>query len=156
LQEGFGEVIWVDSDIVVHHDVITQLVDQSEEMLCATQETYWGQRQGGIERTVAWGLRPGRDMPFTINSGVLRVTAKHIQLLQAWQKLLGHPVYIRAQALPWQKRPLHMISDQEVLTALLGAEDFSHIPFALLERGVDIAQCFGPSGFTPWERIKSL
>src|SRR5262249_19132283 len=39
---------------------------------------------------------------------------------------------------------------------LLGAEDFSHIPFALLERGVDIAQCFGPSGFTPWERIKSL
>src|SRR5262249_1594869 len=46
LQEGFGEVIWVDSDIVVHHDVITQLVDQSEEMLCATQETYWGQRQG--------------------------------------------------------------------------------------------------------------
>ncbi len=156
LEEGYPEVFWIDSDIIAHGDVLTGLTQRSPETFGATEETYWGQNQGGTARTVAWGLTPGREMPCTINSGVIRVTAEHIQLLKDWQCMLKHPVYVRAQSLPWYERPLHMITDQEVLTALLGAKEYAHIPLALLRRGVDIAQCMGPGGFTPWERIGAL
>jgi hypothetical protein len=156
LDEGYPEVIWVDSDIVAHGDVLTALTRRTPETFGATEETYWGQNQGGTARTTAWGLIPGREMPCTVNSGVLRVTTEHVQLLKDWQCMLKHPVYVRAQALPWYERPLHMITDQEVLTALLGAKEYAHVPLALLKRGVDIAQCMGPGGFTPWERIGAL
>jgi hypothetical protein len=49
-----------------------------------------------------------------------------------------------------------MITDQDVLTALLGSADFADVPLLLLKRGVNIAQCFGAGGFTPWERIRCL
>jgi hypothetical protein len=156
LEEGHPEVIWVDSDIIAHGDVLTPLTRHSPETFGATEETYWGQNQGGTARTVAWGLTPGREMPCTVNSGVLRVTPKHIGLLKDWQLMLKHPVYVRAQALPWYERPLHMITDQEVLTALLGSKEYEDVPLALLKRGVDIAQCMGPGGFTPWERLHAL
>jgi hypothetical protein len=156
LEEGYPEVIWVDSDIVAHGDVLTRLTACSPETFGGTEETYWGQNQGGTARTAAWGLTPGREMPCTINSGVLRVTARHIPLLRDWQLMLKHPVYVRAQSLPWYERPLHMITDQEVLTALLGSKEYADTPLVLLRRGVDIAQCMGPGGFTPWERLGSL
>lgn len=156
LEEGYPEVIWVDSDIIVHRDILTPLTEGSTVTFGAAEETYWGQNQGGVVRTVAWGLTPGREMPCTVNSGVLRVTTEHLGLLNAWQLMLNHPVYVRAQALPSSERPLHMLTDQEVLTALLGSQEYSKIPLALLKRGVDIAQCFGPGGFTPWERLIAL
>ena len=156
LQEGYPEVIWMDADIIAHRDVLTPLTRLAPEVLVATQETYWGQSQGGTERTRAWGFTPGRVLPCTVNSGVLRVTTKHLGLLKAWESLLQHPLYRRAQSLPWYERPLHMISDQEVLTGMLGAEEFSSTPLHLLKRGSDIAQCMGPGGFTPAERIRSI
>jgi hypothetical protein len=156
LKEGYPEVIWVDSDIIAHRDVLTPLTELSARSFGATQETYYGHMQGGTARTIAWGLKPGREMPCTVNSGVLRVTPEHVELLTAWEQLLGHPLYRRAQALQWFRRPLHMLSDQEVLTGLLGAQEFSGIPLVLLRRGIDIAQCMGPSGFTPRERITAL
>ena len=45
----------------------------------------------------------------------------HLPMLEAWRGLLADPRYIEAQAAPWHERPLHLLSDQEVLTALLGA-----------------------------------
>jgi hypothetical protein len=156
LEGGYSDVIWVDSDIIVCRDVLTPLTEKSPKTFGGTEETYWGQNQGGIARTVAWGLDPGREMPCTINSGVLRVTPEHVGLLKAWQLMLQHPIYARAQALPWYDRPLHMITDQEALTALLGSQPYASIPMALLRRGVDIAQCMGPGGFTPWERVRAL
>ena len=156
LQEGYPEVIWMDADIIADRDVLTPLTRLAPEVLVAAQETYWGQSQDGTERTRAWGFTPGRILTYTVNSGVLRVTTKHLELLKAWESLLQHPLYRRAQSLPWYERPLHMIGDQEVLTGLLGAEEFSSIQLHLLKRGSDIAQCMGPGGFTPTERIKSV
>ena len=70
--------------------------------------------------------------------------------------MLSHPAYLKAQAQPWYERPLHMIGDQEVLTGLLGSVDFQETSIRLLRRGTDIAQCFGPAGFTPVERLRSM
>lgn len=156
LEACYSEVIWMDSDIIVNGKVLSNLPDYSTNTLIVTQETYWGQQQGGHFRTYAWGLTPGRNLLCTLNTGILRVTTHHIPLLEAWQIMLNHPLYVHTQALPWYKRPLHMIGDQEVLTALMGSSEFSSIPIVMLRRGVDIAQCFGSSGFTPAERLSNL
>ncbi|WP_188052273.1 nucleotide-diphospho-sugar transferase [Aureimonas fodinaquatilis] len=155
LDEGYVEVIWIDSDIIWAEasDIFSQLDRQT---LLATQETYWGQQQGGIKRTVNWGLKPGRSLNATVNSGILRVTSAHRHLMASWADMLQHPLYRQAQALPASERPIHMLGDQEVLTALVCSEEFSQMPLRLLQRGREIAQCFGPGGFTPAERLQSL
>jgi hypothetical protein len=156
LDEGYDNVIWVDSDIVAIRPLATRLDVHAPDVFVATQETYWGQQQGGTKRTIDWGLTPGRDMPVTVNSGILRVTEHHRELLNAWQQMLAHPTYRAVQKMPWYERPLHMITDQEVLTGLLGSGQFADVPLLLLQRGRDIAQCFGPSGFTPLERMRCI
>jgi hypothetical protein len=156
LNEGHHDVIWIDTDILIDRDFRSRLAHLDDKTLVVTQEVYWGQQQGGNHRTVAWGLEPGRTLPATVNSGVVRVTQEHTKLLQAWRTMLNHPAYRQAQLQPYYERPLHMLTDQEVLTALLGATEFSHIPVEMLERGVDIAQCFGPAGYTPAERLYNL
>jgi hypothetical protein len=114
------------------------------------------QNQGSAQRTENWGLPMGRVLPTTVNSGIVRATTAHRPLLAAWDRLLAHPLYLQAQAQAWYTRPPHMLGDQDVLTALLGSAHFSDVPLQLLRRGRDIAQCFGPAGFTVGERLASL
>ncbi len=156
LNEGHPNVVWIDSDIIVNRDFRQRLEHLNEEILVVNQEDYWGQHQGGTHRTVAWGLKPGRTLPTTANTGIVRVTPRHTELLKAWQTMLNDPTYIQAQRQPYYERPLHMLSDQEVLTALLGSVEFSQVPVEMLARGIDIAQCHGPAGYTPAERLQSL
>ena len=49
-----------------------------------------------------------------------------------------------------------MISDQDVLTALLASEEFAWVPLRFLLRGKDIVQYFGPYGYTLRERLIHL
>jgi hypothetical protein len=91
-----------------------------------------------------------------VNSGLLRVDNSHRSLLEDWKRLLDRHDYGLVQRMPARERPLHMVSDQDALTALLGSSRHAAIPLHLLKRGVDIAQCAGPSGFTPAERLRSL
>lgn len=156
LEQGYSDVIWIDSDIIIGRDFRQRFSKIGYKTLVVAPEYYWGPRQGGNHRAIAWGLKPGKNLPATVNTGIVKVTSHHIELLKAWQILLKHPVYIEAQRQPTENRPLAMVSDQEVLTALLGSEDFSHIPIDFLERGVEIAQCFKAAGYTPVERLKSI
>lgn len=156
LNEGHRDVIWIDADILINQDFRPRLAHLDDQTLVVTQEVYWGQEQGGSHRTVAWGLQPSRTLSATVNTGIVRVTPHHVELLKAWQTMLAHPAYRQAQLQPYYERPLHMLTDQEVLTALLGATEFSQIPVEMLERGVDIAQCFGPAGYTPTERLHNI
>jgi hypothetical protein len=156
LLDDYKDIVWIDSDILLAGPVDAFFDDIEDDLLLATEETRWGQRQGGDLRTKAWGLTPARVFETTINSGVLRVTQHHRHLLRAWQTMLSHPMYRLAQSRPWYERPIHMVGDQEVLTALLGAVEFGRLPVQLLRRGRDIAQSFGPAGFTPAERLRSL
>ncbi|EGF30215.1 hypothetical protein IMCC9480_1876 [Oxalobacteraceae bacterium IMCC9480] len=155
LERGHSQVIWLDADIIVNGPILSELTTQSENMLISTEEPYWGQQQGNDLRTRAWALVPFRTLSATVNTGVIRVTKNHLHLIKDWQLLLGHPVYLAMQKLPDMQRPIHMLGDQEVLTALLGGKKYGHMPVRLLRRGVEIAQCFGAGGFGVSERLKN-
>ena len=155
-EAGYSEIIWMDSDIIANGDILSKLLLYSAKILVLTQETYWGQEQSGNFRTLAWGFTLGRDLPCALNTGIIRATTHHIQLIKAWQIMLNHPLYVHAQTLPWLERPVHMVGDQDALTALMGGSEFANTPISMLKRGEDIAQCVGPSGFTPIERLRSL
>ena len=156
LDAGLDDVTWIDSDIVATAPLAPLFANLDPQTIVATEETCWGQHQGGTHRTTAWGLAPGRKLASTCNTGVLRVTAAHRPLLEHWKALLESPVYQRAQARPSLERPIHMLSDQEVFTALMGAAAYAHFPLRQLRRDVEIVQHFGPSGFTPRSRLRSL
>lgn len=156
LAQGAEQVLWWDSDVVASGPFRHLFTGHADEVLVSTEDTYWGQEQGGVQRTVAWGMTPGRPLPATLNTGLLRVGALHRPLLEAWRAALTEPSYAAAQLAHPLERPLHLLGDQEVLTALVGSTTFSDIPVHLLRRGVDIAQCFGPAGYRLSERVRGL
>lgn len=147
---------WFDSDMVTTAPLAPVLDQHPEGVLVTTEETFWGQAQGGTHRAIGLGLSPGRSLGSTLNTGILRVDRSHAALLRAWETALSHPGYLAAQKGPWQDRPIHWLGDQEVLTGLLGSTDYADVGFAQLRRGRDIAQCFGPAGYTPRERLHTL
>ncbi|MDP8911928.1 MAG: nucleotide-diphospho-sugar transferase [Actinomycetota bacterium] len=153
LEAGHDEVLWIDADVIVHRDFRRLLAGLPHDTLVSTEEPDWGQDEGGTHRTVSWGLVPARDMERTVNSAVLRVTAAHRELLRRWRELLETSDYRAAQARPWYERPIHLLGDQEVLTALLASSEFAHVPVRLLRRGRDILQSFSPTTYTLRERL---
>ncbi len=156
MDAGADEVIWIDADIIATGPLAPLLAGAAPETVVVGEECYWGQHQGGTHRTAAWGLRVGRALPATANTGVLRVTRAHRDLLEHWRELLESPEYREVQGRPALERPIHMVGDQEVFTALLGAEEHARLPLRFLRRGVDIAQNFGPGGYTVAERLGGL
>jgi hypothetical protein len=155
LSEGHDDIVWIDDDIIATGPLPSPLHQSSSATCVLAEESYWGGRQR-TDRTAAWGLRRGRWLPGTVNTAVVRVTPRHADLLKAWQALLGDPHYRSAQAQPWYERLPHLMGDQDVLEALLSSEDFADVPVAILRRGVDIAQCHTPSGYTPLERLRTM
>jgi hypothetical protein len=156
LDRGYGQVIWLDADIIVNGPILTEIASEDDSVLVSTEEPYWGQQQGNQLRTKAWGLTPFRTLSATVNTGVIRVTQEHRQLIRDWQTLLAHPTYLEMQKIPDMQRPIHMVGDQEVLTALLGGEKYGLTRVRLLRRGGEIAQCFGAGGFRVSERIANI
>lgn len=157
LDKGLGNLVWIDSDILISADFRPlfatfpdDAVAVSEEALCSSHADPDGLRAR------LWGMDVGRSMPFCLNSGVVRVTHRHRALLETWARLLESHVYRDAQERPWQERGLHVLGDQEVLTALLSSSAFAHIPLRLLRRGRHIIQYFGSSGYTLAERFRHL
>jgi hypothetical protein len=157
LARGCDDVVWLDSDMIITSPIARDLITGATgHTVIVAQETYWGQEQQSTVRTLGWGLIPARKLPATANTCVVRVTPQHTTLLSAWKRCLEHPAYKRAQAMPWYQRPLHFLGDQEVFTALLESSEFVDVEVRMLVRGMEIAQCFGPSGYTVRERLASL
>jgi hypothetical protein len=157
MQDGHDEVLWIDSDIIVAGDVNGMLAELSNDEFVATEEALWSPHDDhDAWRARKWGLQVGRVLPFALNTGVVRATLLHQPLLQRWQELLESATYREVQRLDWSARPLHMVSDQDALTALLSSSEYSNIPLKLLTRGRGIIQYFGPYGFTVRERILTL
>ena len=130
---------------------------RSAEPRVLTEEALWtpyGDPDG--MRARMWGFKVGRVLPFALNTGVIRVTSQHRGLMVRWRELLESEAYRAAQERDWRSRPLHMISDQDVLTALLASEEFAGVPLGFLMRGKDIVQYFGPYGYTLRERLIHL
>jgi len=158
LNLGFQQVVWIDSDVILARDFRDLLSDVNEETVVVAEDFYWAAYAfpGSTARAKLWGLHPGRSLSWTANTGILRVTPAHRPLLQAWNTLLACPAYVEAHQRTWITRPIHMVGDQDVLTALLSSKRFSNIPVKFLRRGKDVIYNFGPSGYTPRERLDNL
>ncbi len=152
--EGHDEALWFDTDMLVTGDLAARLAQAPPDVLVATQEYYWGHHQGTPRRTTGLGRRVSRVFPSTVNTCLLRVGRAHLDLVREWSRVLASPEYVQAQSLSAQDRPLHFWSDLDVLTGLLGSTEFAHVPVDQLRRGTEIAQCYGPSGFTVRERLR--
>lgn len=156
MDEGYEEVIWIDSDILVTRDVYSDLSGLSRIIFVAAEEGLLGQNETEPLRAQLWGFPVARKFKFPLNTGVLRVTKAHIPLLRRWKELLESELYRQAQAQPMTLRPKHMFSDQDVLTALLSSEQFHKVPLKVLRRGRHIIQFYEYMGFTVRERIRCL
>ena len=156
LNEGYDDICWLDSDILVANDFRPLLQKLSPETVMICEEALYGGHADHGQRTSAWQLPVGREIPFTLNTGVLRITRQHQGLLQRWCNLLGSPEYLQAQRQFWYERPAHLVGDQDVLTALLGSSEFSNVPLHILRRGAGVIQYFGFSAYTLQERWQTL
>lgn len=157
IDEGFDEVIWIDSDVIVTGNVTRIFSQLSNDIFAATEDALGDERDDrNALRARLWGFPVGRILPFGLNSGVLRVTRSHYDLMKRWCELLQSSPYQEFQKRPWRQRPVHMLGDQDVLTALLTSEEFSRIPLHILRRGKQILQFNGVYGYTVAERIGNL
>ena len=157
IDQGFDEVIWIDSDVVVNRNIFPLLSDLKDDTFVATEHTLADERcDMDALRARLWGLPVGRVLPFALNSGVLRVTRAHHELMDRWWKLLQSDIYQDFQRKTWLERPIHMQGDQDVLTALLTSKEFSEIPIHILRRGKHILQFDGVYGYTLAERLRNL
>jgi len=153
LAAGASEAIWIDSDVILAGDFRHLLEAVGGDTLVVSDEHRWGVHHGGHLRTELWGLEPGRTLEGTASSGILRITAAHRPLLQAWKTLLECEVYADAQRREWHTRPVHMVGDQDVLTALLGSRRFAQVPVRYFKSGRDLILNVGPAGYTVSERL---
>ncbi|GFE68196.1 hypothetical protein [Chroococcus sp. FPU101] len=156
LERGEEEVIWLDSDIMLTRDPSPLFTDLSLETLVAAQEPLSQPYQGTEIRTNGWNLPVGRSLPWTLNSCVVRVTSYHIPLLKKWIELLNHPEYITSASLPIAQRPIHLLGDQDVLGALVGATEFADFPVYYLRSGINVIHCGGALGYSLRERFIGL
>lgn len=155
LEEGHSAAMWLDSDVMVTGDLAARLGAIDAGTVVSSEEYYWGHHQGTPYRSLGIGLQPGRVLAATVNTCILRVSPDHLDLLRRWRTVLGSAEYLAAQARPLHERPIYFCGDQEVLTGLLGSSDYAAVPLVQLKRGVEVAQCFGPSGYTVRERLRT-
>jgi hypothetical protein len=148
LDAGFDEAIWLDADLLVSRDPSYLFDGLTDDVVVGTEEAPTSTDQGWAVRTAGWGLPPGRDQPRTLNTCVLRVTARHRPLLAEWQRLLNRQDYLEWQARPVDDRPLAFKSDQDVLNALLGSTAFADVPVQFLRGGVDVIHSGGGPGYS--------
>jgi hypothetical protein len=156
LASGFDEAIWIDSDIIVNGDFLARWQGRPADELIVAQEPAHLPHQGTANRATAWELEAERELGFTINGCVIRVTQSHRALLARWQELLMHPAYTAAQAQPMLKRPFHLTSDQDVLGALLGSRDFADVPVRVIRAGAELIHSGGVMMDTPARRLGRL
>ena len=157
LDKGFDEVIWIDSDVLVTGNLRSLFAGLDEKTFVATEHTLAEERDDShSRRALLWGFLAGRVLPFALNSGVIRVTRDHYHLMERWWDLLQSDDYQRYQKLDWRQRPVHMLGDQDVMTALLTSREFSDIPIRILYRGGHIIQFDGIWGYGVPERVINL
>jgi hypothetical protein len=152
LNEGWPAAVWLDADMIVTRPISWLLKEFPRDSLIVAEE--WD-RHEAIPVTHLWELPAARPVR-PINSCFLRATQAQQPVLARWLEMTQDPRYREAQALPFERRPWHLKSDQVLLTALLGSEEFGRVPIDYLRSGRDIAQCAGSSGYRPYHRLLDL
>lgn len=153
--DGHDQALWFDSDMIVTADLKARLDAIDPDTVVATEEYFWGHQQGNPVRTTGLGLELARTFPATLNTCLLRVSRTHLPIVEQWRDILASETYLNALRQPATTRPLHLGSDLHVFTGLMGSTKFGDVPVTQLRRGTEIAQCYGPSGWTVAERFRS-
>ncbi len=143
LDRGATEAVWLDSDLAVARPCDGVFDGLDPKTIVVAEEMRSSRQQGSLPRTQGWGLAVGRAFPVTINSCVLRVTSSHRPLLSRWRALLADNRYQAAQQESILRRPVWFQSDQDVLNALLGSQEFADVPVRFLKGGRDIIHSSG-------------
>jgi hypothetical protein len=152
LNEGWPAALWLDADMIVMRPISWLLNDFPRDSLIVAEE--WDLHEA-LPVSHLWGLPAARPVR-PINSCFLRATQAHRPLLARWLEMTHDLRYRDAQALPFERRPWHLASDQVLLSALLESEEFGQVPFDYLRLGRHIAQCAGSSGYRPHHRLLDL
>lgn len=152
---GEVRVTWIDSDVVLRDDLRPLLTGTPDTLVATEESPNAPHRIGAASRATGWGLEVGRDLG-ELNSSVLSVTTRHLELLLAWRDMLTTPDYRAAQGKPFRERDAWYYSDQDALAALLASKAFAHVPTRLLRQGRDIVQHFGPDGWQIRHRLLNL
>jgi hypothetical protein len=153
LDAGHREAVWLDSDLIVAGDFSHLLPD--DESVVATEELCRDPLYAAVLRAKGWKLPAGRRLPHLLNSALVRARASHRELLVEWARLMRTPEYQAAQRRPFAERPIHLISDQDVLTGLLCAARFADVPVRVLRRGREIIHD-PEAGYHPFDRLANL
>lgn len=155
--EGFEEVIWIDSDIIVLRDPARHFSSLDERTLVVTIDTPAAQRNGtAASRARKWGFEVRRDLPHNLNTGVHRVTGAHRRLLERWSELISCEDYQRCQQMQWYDRSFHLMGDHDPLMALLCSAEFSDVAVQFIRRDKDIVHFDGVWGYTVAARLRHM
>jgi hypothetical protein len=156
LNDGHQKVLWMDSDIIINANISQLIEGYGDDTLVISEEPKGEQFAGGTIRAENWGFEIGRSFKQSVNAGLILCTPKHIKLLDQWKVLIQSTDYRKAQALPWHQRPIHLLTDQDLLSALFNAKEWAHIPIEFLESGKTVVQESGPGGYSPTERLSNI
>jgi hypothetical protein len=152
LKAGRPEALWLDADTIVTRPISSLLEEFPLDSLIVAEE--WN-RPEAVRVTQLWGL-PCARLVYPVNSCFVRATRAHRPLLERWLEITHDRRYRDAQALPFERRPWHLASDQALLTALLGSPEFDQVTLGYLRMGRHIAHCAGSSGYRPLHRFLDL
>ena len=152
LKQGRPEALWLDADMIVTRPISRFLREFPRDSLIVAEE--WN-RPRPVRVTDLWEMPSARAV-IPVNSCFLRAAPAHRPLLERWIEMTRVPRYREAQALPFEERPWHLASDQALLTALLGSQEFGQVAFDYIRMGRHIAQCAGSSGYRPGDRMLDL
>jgi hypothetical protein len=98
LDQGYDEVIWIDSDVIVTRDITPIYSNLDSQIFLASDTSFERERwDPNALRARSWGLSVGRMFPYALNSGVLRVTKDHRLLMERWWELVQSKQYQEAQ-----------------------------------------------------------
>jgi hypothetical protein len=146
--------LWLDTDVFVNES-LDFLEAIAPDTIVVTQDP-WEYPDGSTHRCGTWGLVSGRSLPGPLNSAVVRVSRQHIELLNAWQRIVSTEEYLHEQTKPVPQRNQHMLGDQDAISALLASEEFSSIPVRRLMHSTEILQHHGAGAYGPMERWSNL
>ena len=142
LDRGFDEVIWLDSDLMLERPMGT-LFDRPPETIMVVEEN--GPWNDGV--TTYWpDLRLARPLAHAVNSSIIRVTRQHRAVLMAWNERMQRREYSEAQAQPREKRPMALLTDQEVLAGILASDLAASWPVDFVRSGRDLIHCLNIDG----------
>ena len=154
LLEGHTCPTWVDADIMLVRDPEALWPTKAADELVVTEDPALVFDRS-CERARVWGLSPGRELAYTVNTSVLRFGPSHRELISEWCDLTLRTEFVEAQRLPFSQRPAHLLGDQDLLEGLLVSEKYCDVPVRVLRSGAEIVHDFRCGDYRIRDRFRN-